>query len=92
MLLVGTLPQPFGSKLQKLSSLVITLRLSLYPDRTLEERIKKWRFERGLFQRDLAKKIGVSEMTIVNWEKGRTKPIKQNLERLEKILGDLPSA
>ena len=41
---------------------------------------------------DLAKRIGVSEMTVVNWEKGRTKPIKQNLERLEKILGDLPSS
>ena len=70
--------------------LVITLRLSLYPDRTLGGRIKKWRLERGLFQVDLAKKIGVSEMTIVNWEKGRTKPIKQNFERLEKILGDFP--
>jgi DNA-binding XRE family transcriptional regulator len=30
-----------------------------------------------LFQRDLAKRIGVNEMTMVNWEKGRTKPIKQ---------------
>jgi DNA-binding XRE family transcriptional regulator len=48
--------------------------------------------EQGLFQRDLAKIIGVDEMTIVNWEKGRTKPIKQNLERLEKILGNLPSS
>ena len=72
--------------------LVINLRLSLYPDQTLGERIKKWRLERGLFQVDLAKKVGVSEMTIVNWEKGRTKPIKQNLERLEKILGDLGSS
>jgi len=42
-----------------------------------------------LFQVDLAKMLGVNEMTIVNWEKGRTKPIKQYLERLEKILGDL---
>jgi len=32
--------------------------------------------------------IGVSEMTIVNWEKGRTKAIKQNFERLEKIMPD----
>ena len=70
-------------------TLVITLRLSLYPDRTLAERIKKWRLEQGLFQRDLAKRIGVDEMTIVNWEKGETKPIKQYLERLEKILVDL---
>jgi len=35
--------------------------------------------------------IGVDEMTIVNWEKGKTEPIRQKLERLEKILGDLPS-
>jgi ribosome-binding protein aMBF1 (putative translation factor) len=55
----------------------------------LAERIKKWRLKQGLFQRDLAKKIGVDEMTIVNWEKGETKPIKQYLERLEKILVDL---
>jgi transcriptional regulator with XRE-family HTH domain len=66
--------------------LVITIRLSLYPDRTLGERIKKWRLERGLFQRNLAKLIGVDEMTIVNWEKGRTKPTKKNLEQLQKIL------
>jgi DNA-binding XRE family transcriptional regulator len=67
--------------------LVITLRLSLYPDQTLRERIKKWRLERGLFQRGLAKMIGVNEMTIVNWEKERTTPIKKNLERLNTILG-----
>jgi len=58
----------------------------------LGECIRKWRLERGLFQVDLAKRIGVSEMTIVNWEKGRTKPIKQNFERLKKILGDFPSS
>jgi len=58
--------------------LVITLRLSLYPARTLVECIKKWRLEQGLLQKDLAKRIGVSEMTIVNWEKGRTKPTKKN--------------
>ena len=38
---------------------------------------------------DLAKRIGVIEMTIVNWEKGKTKLNKQYLERLEEILGDL---
>ena len=42
-----------------------------------------------MFQVDLTKRIGVSEMTIVNWEKERTKPIKEYLERIEKILGDL---
>jgi transcriptional regulator with XRE-family HTH domain len=67
--------------------LVITLRVSLYPNRTLGDRIKKWRLEQGFLQRDLAKIIGVSEMTIVNWEKGRTKPTKKNLEGLQKLLG-----
>jgi len=36
--------------------------------------------------------IRVDEMTVVKWEKGRTNPNKQNLEGLEKILGDLPSS
>ncbi len=40
----------------------------------------------------LAKRIGVSEMTIVNWEKGSTRPVKEYLKRLERILGDLPSS
>jgi DNA-binding XRE family transcriptional regulator len=44
--------------------------------------------EQGLLQRDLAKRIGVSEITIVNWEKGRTKPTRKNWERLETILRD----
>jgi len=67
--------------------LVITLRLSLHPDRTLGEHIKKWRLERGLFQMDLAKMIGVDEMTIVNWEKGRTRPTEKNWEKLRAVLG-----
>ncbi len=40
----------------------------------------------GLFQADPAKMVEVSQMTIDNWEKGRRKPIKRSLERLEKIL------
>ena len=36
---------------------------------------------------DLAKMIGVDEMTIVNWEKGRTKPTRKNLEGLQKLSG-----
>jgi DNA-binding transcriptional regulator YiaG len=39
----------------------------------------------------LAKRIGVDEVAVVNWEKGRTKPIKESLKRLEKISSDLPS-
>jgi transcriptional regulator with XRE-family HTH domain len=71
--------------------LVITLRISRYPSRTLGECIKKRRIEQGLFQVDLAKMVGVNEMTIVNWEKGRTKPAKKKLQRLEKVLDDSKS-
>jgi DNA-binding XRE family transcriptional regulator len=46
--------------------LVITLRLPLYPDQTLGDRIRKRELEQGLFQVDLAKRVGVSEMTVVN--------------------------
>ncbi len=70
--------------------LVITIRIPLYPDypdRTLGERIKKWRLEQDLLQVDLAKKIGVSEMTIVNWEKDRAKPTRRNLGKIKEILG-----
>jgi DNA-binding XRE family transcriptional regulator len=66
--------------------LVVTLRLCLHPAGTLGERIRKWRLERGLFQRDLAKLIGVDEMTIVNWEKGKTKPTRKNFEKVELLL------
>jgi ribosome-binding protein aMBF1 (putative translation factor) len=68
-------------------SLAMILRLSLYPDRNLGERIKKWRLERRLFQRELPEMIWVNEMTIVNWKKGETNPTKKNLEKLKTILG-----
>ena len=41
---------------------------------------------------DLAKKIGVNEMTIVNWERGKTKPDRRKFEKLRKIFrGPMPS-
>jgi ribosome-binding protein aMBF1 (putative translation factor) len=41
----------------------------------------------GLFQVDLAKMIKMDEMTIVNWETGRTKPTRKSLEKLQEIMG-----
>lgn len=40
---------------------------------TLGEHIKKVRKERGLLQRDVAKALRVDNMSVVNWEKNRTK-------------------
>ncbi|MDD5546890.1 MAG: helix-turn-helix transcriptional regulator [Candidatus Omnitrophica bacterium] len=48
--------------------------------------MRKCRLEKGLRQVDLAKRLGVDEMTIVNWEKDRTRPVKRYRNRL-KYLG-----
>jgi len=41
---------------------------------------------------DLAKKIGVNETAIVNWEKGKTKPDKKKFEKLRTVFGSsMPS-
>ena len=66
--------------------LVITLRFSRYPARTLGERIKKWRLDQGLFQKELAKIIGVDEMTVVNWEKMKTRPMAAKLKKLKRFI------
>jgi len=43
--------------------------------------------EKGLFQKQLARLIGVDEMTIINWEKDRTKPRGREFSKLIKFLG-----
>ena len=44
----------------------------------------------GLKQVELADLLGVHEMTIVNWETGKTKPSGRHLERVNRFLkGDL---
>ena len=58
-----------------------------FPGRTLGERIRRFRLEQGLYQAQLAKRIGVDEMTIVNWEKDRTVPQGARLVRLAGALG-----
>ncbi len=59
-----------------------------YPLRpkTLGERIKKKRMDMGLYQKDVARIIGVSTDTITLWEKGRTKPTKDNMLQIQQFL------
>jgi len=40
----------------------------------------------GLYQRDVVRIIGVSNDTITNWEKGRTKPCGKNTRKIELFL------
>ena len=48
--------------------------------------MKKHRMDMGLFQKDVAKLIGVSTDTVTLWEKGRTKPSKENLRKIKEFL------
>ncbi len=63
------------------------LCLPRFPGRTLGERIRRFRLEQGLYQAQLAKRVGVDEMTIVNWEKDRSAPRGSRLARLAEALG-----
>jgi len=40
----------------------------------------------GLFQKDVAKFVGVATDTVTLWEKGRTKPSEGNLRKILKFL------
>ncbi len=59
---------------RNLKATLITFRVSRHQVRTLGEKIRKKRLVMGLKQVELASLLGVHEMTIVNWETGKTKP------------------
>lgn len=61
----------------------------LHP-RQLGEHLRKRRLELTLYQNQVAKRLGVDEMTIVNWEKGRTQPSLKHLPSLITFLGYVP--
>ena len=49
--------------------------------------LKAARVNANLTQQEVADKIGVSKHTIINWERGRTKPKKHILIALSSIYG-----
>ena len=51
--------------------------------KTFGEKLRKWRIDRGLFIKDLAKMIDVTPDTIINWEKRNVKPNRKNLEKIK---------
>ena len=48
---------------------------------------KDWIAGRGIKQKWLANKLGVSEVSVSNWCSGKTKPTAEHLEKLSIILG-----
>ena len=56
---------------------------------TFGQSIRKARLEKGMRQKDLAKLVGVDEMTIVNWERYPTVPMRTH-RKVESLCDLLP--
>ena len=48
---------------------------------------KDWIASRGINQKWLANKLGVSEVSVSNWCSGKTRPTDEHLDKLSIILG-----
>lgn len=54
---------------------------------SLSEKIRKKRKEKGLSQKMLASRLGISDRAVSKWEKGLSKPSVENLFKVSEILG-----
>jgi len=54
--------------------------------RNLGEKIRKARMDKGLFIRELASELGVTEDTVINWEIRNIKPEGKNLDRVREFI------
>jgi transcriptional regulator with XRE-family HTH domain len=63
-------------------------RPSGYPEepQTLGEHLLKRRLDLGLYQAQVAKILGASQATVLNWEKGRTKVTVRHLPAVLRFL------
>ncbi len=53
------------------------------------DKIKERRINNGLKQKELAEKMGVSQPLVSQWEVGRQKPSREQIARLQSILGGI---
>ena len=49
--------------------------------------LKAARANKGLTQKEAAKALGISEQTIINWEKGRSFPSVKQIKCIEELYG-----
>ena len=65
----------------------MSIKIPDYPENptTFGERIRKIRLDKGLYAKELAEIIGVTEDSVLNWEKDRVKPRKDLMERLNML-------
>ena len=57
--------------------------------KTLGERIRKARMDKGLMIKGLAEKIGVTEDTVINWEIRDMVPHGKSMGRVNRFLEDM---
>jgi len=58
--------------------------------KTIGDHIRAWRLDNRLFQVDVAKRLDVSEDTIVGWEMRSIKPTVRQIPGIVKLIGYLP--
>jgi DNA-binding XRE family transcriptional regulator len=63
----------------------ITFTVSKYPSETLGQFLKKLRLEKGLEQKELAKRLRVHRNTVYEWENDRKGPSIKGMERLARF-------
>ncbi|MDE2310785.1 MAG: helix-turn-helix transcriptional regulator [Betaproteobacteria bacterium] len=62
-----------------------------FEPQTLGEHIKKKRLGMGLTQKEVGEVLGVTSFTVLNWEKGKTEPLPQFVQRIILFLGYDPA-
>jgi transcriptional regulator with XRE-family HTH domain len=65
---------------------------SRYPSeiQTLGDHLRRRRLDLGLKQKEVARMLGVDEMTVNNWETNRRKPVVRFMPRIMEFLGYTP--
>jgi len=54
--------------------------------KNLKDEIKETRISKGLVQKDMAKKVGVSLLSVCLWERGKSIPGIRNLVKISEVL------
>lgn len=53
---------------------------------SIGHKLRNYRLELGLLQKDIAELLDVSEDAVTYWENGRANPSQQNLKKIEQLL------
>ncbi len=89
----GSVKWPQGHPCVAILPLTLTAPKPTNPPKTLAiwgDHIKKRRLELGLYQKEVAMKLGVDECTITNWELNRTSPQLRFIPKIIEFLGYVP--